>query len=121
MKRIIFTLSVIIAAGLITTAYSQVSIRANINLGRIGVSVRQAPVVYEPACTPPPPPCYDNGYNKGRIDVVIGARGRDDRYYDHDKDIRFNDRNREYRDRNYRDRDRRDNDRDHGYDGRTKR
>jgi len=36
MKRIIFTLSIIIAAGLMTTAYSQVFIRASINLGRIG-------------------------------------------------------------------------------------
>jgi hypothetical protein len=110
MKRLIFTLSLIITAGLITTAYSQVSIRASINLGRVGVYVKQAPVVYEPACAPAP--CYDNGYNKGRVDVVIGNPGYDRRYNDR-REIRYDDRNR--RDRDYRDRDRRDADRDHDY------
>src|SRR4051812_28263664 len=65
MKRLIFTLSVIMIAGLATTAYSQVSIRASINLGRTGIYVKSAPVVYEPVYAPAPPPCYDNGYNQG--------------------------------------------------------
>src|SRR6266567_3465522 len=109
MKRLIFTLSVMIAAGLVTTAYSQVSIHANINLGgRSGVYVNQAPVVYEPACTPPAPVCYDNGYNRSHIDVVIGNPGYDRRYYERNKEIRYNE-----CDRNYRDRDSRDADRDH--------
>jgi len=117
MKRLIFTLSVIIVAGMVTTAYSQVSIRASINLGRVGVYVKQAPVVYEAPCAPAPAPCYDNGYNKSRIDVVIGNPGYDRRYNDR-REIRYDDRNRrdrDYNDRDYRDRDRRDADRDHDY------
>lgn len=106
MKRIIFTLLVIITAGLVTTAYSQVSIRASINLGHAGIYIKSAPVAYEPSCPPPPPaPCYDNGYNRERVDVVIGRPGYDRRY--DRRDLRYEDR----RDRDH-NRDRRDSDRD---------
>ena len=114
MKRLIFTLSVIIAAGWVTTAYSQVSIRASINLGRVGIYVKQAPVVYEAPCAPAPAPCYDNGYNKSRIDVVIGNRGYD-HHYNERREIRYDDcnrRDRDYRDNNHREHDRRDYDHD---------
>ena len=115
MKRLFFTLSVIIVAGLVTTAYSQVSIHASINLGgRSGIYVNQSPVVYEPACTPPPPPpCYDNGYNRGHIEVVIGHPGYDRRYDERRREVRYYERDRNYRDCDHRDRDRRDFDRDH--------
>ena len=114
MKRLIFTLSFIIAAGLISSAYSQVSIHASINLGRATVRYNQAPVVYEPACAPAPAPCYDNGYNRGRVEVVIGNPGRDRRYERYE--MRRDDRDRDYRDHDYRDHDRRDI--DHDRDGR---
>ena len=115
MKRIIFTLLVVITAGMVTSAYSQVSIRASINLGHTGIYVKSAPVAYEPACAPaPPPPCYDNGYNTSHIQIVIGRPGYDRRYYDErSKEIRYNERDRGYRDHDNRDRDRRDSDRGH--------
>ena len=120
MKRLIFTLSFIIAAGLISTAYSQVSIHANVNLGRASVRYNQAPVAYAPACAPAPVTYYDNGYNRDRFDVVIGTPGRDRRSYDRYEDRR-DFRDRDYRDRDYRDRDNHDRDHrdnDHGRDGR---
>lgn len=107
-------------AGLATTAYSQVSIRASINLGRTGIYVKSAPVVYEPVYAPAPAPCYDNGYNRSRVDVVIGNSGYD-RRYDERREMRYDDRNyrgRDNRDRDYRNRDSRDRrgaDRDHDY------
>ena len=107
MKRLFFTLSFIIAAGLITTAYSQVSIHASLNLGRAGVYYNQAPAAYAPVCAPAPVPYYDNGYNREHVTVIIGAPGRDRRAYD-----RYETR-RDDRDYNYRDRDHRDF--DHGH------
>ena len=115
MKRLIFTLSVIMIAGLAGTAYSQVSVHASINLGRTGIYVSSAPVAYEHACAPAPAPCYDN---RARLDVVIGNPGYDRRYNER-REVRYEDRN--YRDRDNRDRDyrrqdardRRDNDYDH--------
>ncbi|HEY4150063.1 MAG TPA: hypothetical protein VGM41_14085 [Chitinophagaceae bacterium] len=112
MKRLIFTLSIIIAAGLITTAYSQVSIHASLNLGRARIAYNRAPVAYAPVytsapvvCAPAPAPYY-NGYND-RASIVVGTPGRDVRDYRYE--VR-----RDYRDHDYRDH----RDSDHGHDRR---
>lgn len=110
MKRLIFTLSIIIAAGLITTAYSQVSIHASVNLGRARIALNTAPVVYTPApavCAPAPVVCAPAPVSYYNDRIVVGTPGRNARDYRYE--VR----------RDYRDHDSRDHrDLDRGHDRR---